>query len=97
MSRIIITENGVEKVVTDIAPYCTERDDVLGKLNRIYADFEKGPVGNLDTHEQEIVDLVNRYNELIHTIERFDEAGIRRANIFAGWEIVKQNRVGGGS
>jgi hypothetical protein len=94
MSRITITEGGVEKIVTDIAPYRAERDSVLGKLNRIYADFERGPVGNLDMREREIVDLVNRYNELTHLIDRFDEAAVRRGNILAGWEIVKQNRAG---
>lgn len=93
MSRIIITENGVETVVTDIAPYRARRDGVLTTLSQIYTDFEKGPVGNLETREEEIVDLLNRYSDLTHIIDRFDEAAIRRANILAGWEIVKQHRA----
>lgn len=95
MTRITVIENGVEKVVTDIAPYRAERDDVFEKLSSIFADFEKGPVGALDPREVEIVDLVNRYNELTHLIDRFDEAATRRGNILAGWEIVKQNRAEG--
>lgn len=95
MSRITITEKGIDKVVTDIAPYRAEREGVLAKLTHIYADFEKGPVETLASSEQEIVDLVNRYNVLTDLIERFDEAGIRRANILAGWAIVKQHRAGG--
>jgi hypothetical protein len=95
MSRITITENGVEKVVTDIAPYRAERDGVLAKLKLIYADYEKGTLSALDAREPEIVDLVNRHNELTHLIDRFDEAAVRRGNILAGWEIVKQNRTGG--
>ena len=94
MSRITVTENGAEKVVTDIAPYRAERDDVLAKLTRIYADFEKRPLSALEPREQEIVDLVNRYSELAHIIDRFDQASVRRANILAGWEIVKQHRAG---
>ncbi|WP_374943156.1 hypothetical protein [Sphingomonas sp.] len=97
MSRITITENGVEKVVTDIAPYRAELEDVLAKLTRIYADFEQGTLSALDAREGEIVDLINCYNELTHLIEKFDEAGVRRANILAGWEIVKQNRAGEGA
>jgi hypothetical protein len=93
MSRITITENGVETIVTDIAPYRARRDGVLATLTLIYADFENVPAGTLDTREAEIVVLVNRYHDLTHTIDRFDEAAIRRANITAGWEIVKQHRV----
>lgn len=94
MSRITITENGAEKVVTDIAPYRAERDDVLAKLTGIYTGFEKGTVSALNAREEEIVDLVNRYNELGHILDRFDQASVRRANILAGWEIVKQHRAG---
>ena len=97
MSRITITENGVDKIVTDIAPYRAERESVRAKLTAIYADFEKGPVDALAAREQEIVDLANRYNELTYLIERFDQAAVRRANILAGWEIVKQHRAGGGA
>ena len=95
MSRIPITENGVEKVVTDIAPYRAERDGVLAELEAIFADFEEGTLSALDAREAEIVDLVNRYNELTNLIERFDKASVRSANILAGWEIVKQNRAEG--
>ncbi|RUN78433.1 hypothetical protein EJC47_00725 [Sphingomonas sp. TF3] len=95
MSRITITENGVEKVVTDIAPHRAERESVLAELSAIYADFEKGTLSALDTREAEIVDLVNRHNELTNLVERFDKASVRRANILAGWEIVKQNRAEG--
>lgn len=94
MSRITITENGVDKVVTDIAPYRVERDDALAKLTHIYTDFDEETLSVLNSREQEIVDLANRYNELTNMIERFDKAGVRRANILAGWEIVKQHRVG---
>ena len=92
MARITIAEDGIEKLVTDIAPYRAERDVVLAELTQIFADFETGPVSALDAREAEIVDLVNRYNELTHLIDRFDEAAIRRTNILAGWEIVKQHR-----
>lgn len=95
MSRITVTEDGAEKVVTDIAPYRAERDGVLAELTAIFADFEKGALSALDTREAEIVDLVNRYNELTNLIERFDEASVRRGNILTGWEIVKQNRAEG--
>lgn len=93
MARIIITEDGREKIVTDIAPYRDEREAVLAKLAPIYDGFEKGPVDALAAREQEIVDLANRYNELTNLIERFDDATTRRANILAGWEIVKQHRA----
>jgi hypothetical protein len=93
MTRITITEGGHEKIVTDIAPYRAERDAVIAKLRPIYADFEKGPVDALASREQEIVDLANRYNELSNLIKRFDAAAVRRANILAGWEIVKQHRA----
>lgn len=95
MSRITITENGAEKIVTDIEPYRAERDDVLAKLTSIYAGFEKGTVSALNGREEEIVDLVNRYNELTDIIDRFGQASVRRGNILAGWEIVKQHRVDG--
>ncbi|RYY28397.1 MAG: hypothetical protein EOP62_04175 [Sphingomonadales bacterium] len=95
MSRITITQNGVEKVVTDIAAYHAERDGVLAELEAIYADFEEATLSALDAREAEIVDLVNRYNELTNLIERFDKASVRSANILAGWEIVKQNRAEG--
>lgn len=95
MTRITITEDGREKVVTDVAPYRAEHEAVLAKLTPIYQGFEKGPVDALASREQEIVDLANRYYELTDLIERFDEATVRRANILAGWEIVKQNRAGG--
>lgn len=93
MSRITIIENGEEAVVTDIAPYRAEFESVLAKLTDIYANFDKGPASALDGREQEIVDLINRYNELAYIIDRFNEAGARRANILAGWEIVTQNQA----
>lgn len=97
MSRITITEDGRDKVITDIAPYRTELEATFARLAPIYAEFEKGPVSALDAREAEIVTLANRYNELKHIIARFDEASVRRVNILAGWEIVKQHRTEGGT
>lgn len=95
MSRVTITENGAEKVVTDIAPYRAEREGVLAELQTIYAGYDKNALSALDAREVEIVDLVNRYNELTNLIERFDKASVRSANLLAGYEIVKQNRAEG--
>ena len=95
MTRITIMENGRETIVTDIAPYRAERDAVVANLAPIYKDFEKGPIDALVPREQEIVDLANRYYELTDLIERFDDAAMRRANIVAGWTIVKQHRANG--
>lgn len=89
-----ITDKDREKVITDIEPYRTERDRVLASLAPIYAEFEEDKVDALAPREQEIVDLVNRFNELTDVIERFDAAAERRANILAGWEILKQHREG---
>lgn len=87
-----ITAKHREEVITDIAPYRAERDRILASLARIYAEFEEGKVDALASREKEIVDLVNRFNELTHVIDRFDAAAERRANILAGWEILKQHR-----
>ena len=95
MTSITIEEDGSEKLITDIAPYRDEREAVLAKLAPIYADFDEGAVDALAAREQEIVDLANRYNELTDLIERFEEATTRRANVLAGWEIVKQHRADG--
>ena len=94
MSRIVITENGRETIVTDIAPYVAERDAIVGSLNAIYADYQKLPGGALGTREPEIVDLVNRYQELETMIDEFELERLRRDNIRAGWEIVRKHRAG---
>ncbi len=91
MTRITIEENGRETVITDIAPYTRERDAVVTRLVAIYQDFERGPVEALGPREPEIVDLVNRFHFLTDVIGRFDQASVRRANLLAGWEIVKQH------
>lgn len=92
MTRITITENGREKIVTDLTQYRQERETILVTLAAIYANFEKGPVDALASREPEIVDLVNRFNEIEHIIEMFESAEVRRANILAGFEVVKLNR-----
>lgn len=97
MSRITITEDGREVVVTDIAPYKAELAATLEQLDAIYTDFEKSPIHALEPREGEIVDLLNRQDELGHIIERFEAAAVRRANILDGWEVVKRHRAGGGA
>ncbi len=95
MTRITVTKDGVDKIVTDIAPYRAEREVVFARLTAFYAGVEQDSIDALAAREPEIVDLVNRYNALTHLIERFDAAAIRRANLLAGWEIVKQHRTDG--
>lgn len=95
MSRITITENGREKVVTDIAPYRAELTAAVAKLKPIYAGFESGTVSALTGREDEIVRLANRIEEIEHIIASFEQEGVRRANILAGWEIVKRYRADG--
>lgn len=94
MTRLTIAVDGQLTVVTDIAPYRAERDTIIAELSAIYADFEPGQVGALNHREQEIVDLVNRHAVLEHVIESFDNESIRRANILAGWDILKKHRAG---
>lgn len=93
MSRIVITENGREKVVTDIAPYVAERDAVVASLEAIYVDYKQRPGGALGPQESAIVDLVNRYHELDWWIEQFEIERVRRDNIRAGWDIVQKHRA----
>lgn len=97
MTGITIEEAGRKIVVTDIGPYLAERDDVLLKLAAIYTRFEEGSVGALAAREPEIVELLNRYEFLQYVVRSFDQEAIRRANIMAGWEIVKQHRAGDGA
>lgn len=94
MTRITVQIDGRETVVTDIGPYLKERDDILAALETIYAGFEKGPVDALASSEAEIVDLVNRFHVADHVIAMFESADAQRANILAGWAVVKQNRAG---
>ncbi|MBN2971005.1 hypothetical protein JW805_03110 [Roseomonas aeriglobus] len=95
MTRITITENGCETIVTDIAPYRAELTATVAKLKPIYARFESGTVSALDGREDEIVRHINRVEELEYMIASFEQACIRRANILAGWEIVKRYHAEG--
>lgn len=94
MTRLLITEAGEEKIITDIAGYCTELYQVKAELVSIYADFEDGFRSSLYCREGEIVTLVNRYNELKYVIGRFEQAEARDANIYAGWHIVNECQRG---
>lgn len=90
MTRLLITEAGEEKTITDIAAYREELHQISTKLVSIYADFKDGSQSSLYSREAEIVTLINRYNELKYVIGRFEQAEVRDANIDAGWHIVNE-------
>lgn len=92
MTRLLITEAGEEKIITDIASYRTERNQVRIELASIYANYEVGSRSSLYCREDKIVALVNRFHELEDVIARFEHAEQRDANIDAGWNIVSESQ-----
>lgn len=97
MTRLVIEIDGQETIVTDITPYRAERDEIIGKLSAIYEGFDKGPVSALYGREAEIVELLNRHALTQYVIESFEKESVRRANLLAGWELVKKHSAGGGT
>lgn len=75
-------------------PYVAERDEIVVRLERIYANYDERPEGALDRHEDLIVTLVNRYHQLSEWIARFDEVTTRRSNIAAGRALLETIRKG---
>ena len=95
MTGITVTNaNGVSRVVADIAPYVAERAEIVGQLERLYAQYEGLPEDALAPHEATICLLVNSYHEQTDWIDRYEQQVARRANIEAGRTLLKQIRAG---
>lgn len=90
MTSITVDDGGTRRIITDIAPLLAEQADIVTRLERIYAEFERRPAGALDTQEPVIVTLVNRYHRLGEWIDELTILDKRRANIAAGWELLQR-------
>ena len=93
MPSIIIKDaNGASKVITDIAPYIAARDQIVRRLEQIYAGYEQRPANAFIPHEATICELVNSYREHTAWIEQFAAEEQRLANIRAGYDLLQQLR-----
>jgi len=94
MTAITMEVGGTTRSITDIAPYRIDLAATGRKLAAIYAAFDPTFPEGLAPRESEIVDLVNRYQELKEIIDRWEAAEQRDANILAGWALVEDMASG---
>ncbi len=87
MANISIIVDGVR--VIDISPYRTRLASAREKLAAIYDGFDPARPETLLAREAEIVTLANDAERLRETVDRWDEAEAKIANVLAGWDQVK--------
>lgn len=87
MASITITLAGVTRTITDVGPYRAELIEATGKLATIYAEFDETRPERLLPREEEIVELVNRAEELRVIVETWDARAAATENVLVGWML----------